>query len=129
MLVEARWNEDGVSGVDVIGVRGPLDVPTGTRVSQRILDLAKEGGRDFVVDLSAAEIVHPDAMAPILRTCIQLESDGGRVSAVFDRQLTIFTIAGLEAFFNVEVTTEDAAARLMRARTVAEPAASTAASE
>jgi len=121
--MEATCTEQGTRGVDVLVVDGSFDPAVGLRVARRILALADEGRRAFVVDLSAAT-VDPRAMIPLVRVARQLERSGVRISVVFDSLLAVFTAPGLEALYDVAVTREDAIDRVLRQP--ARPAAPTA---
>jgi hypothetical protein len=114
MLLEsvAAGNDDGAHDVDVFGVRGVFDEAAGTRVAQRIHDLARQGRHAFVIDLASADDVDPSALTPVFSVCAELEPDGGRISVVMDSRLAVFEASGREALYDVAVTRQDAVARI-----------------
>jgi hypothetical protein len=109
MLLEtvSTGSDHGPREVDVFGVRGVFDEAAGRRVTQRILDLAGQGRRAFVIDLAGADDVDSSALTPVLTACARLEPDGGRISVVMDSRLTVFGAPGREALYDVAVTRED----------------------
>lgn len=76
--------------VEVLGVTGLFDRVQAEQLRDRIITLAARGQRRFVVDLSDAEAMAPQAMTPLLEAARRLQPDHGRVSVVFDPDLTVF---------------------------------------
>ena len=113
MLLESTYSVQDSAGI-VFALRGPLDVPAGRCLARRIVELAEQGSRDFVIDLSTAEAVDPSAMESLVPICVDLESSRVRVSVVLASALAIFAADGRDAFFDVAVTREAAVARLSR---------------
>ena len=110
------WTEYSATHARVLEVRPVFDAGTGQRLAQRIVELAAGGQRAVVVDLSGLEAVGPDAIAPVVAAARRLEAEGVRISVVFDSLLQVFAMPGIDAFFDVAVTAQDAVARLARSR-------------
>jgi anti-anti-sigma regulatory factor len=115
----AAWNEYSATPARVLEVRPAFDAAAGQRLAQRIVELAAGGQRAVVVDLSGLETVGPDAIAPLVAAARRLETEGVRISVVFDSLLQVFAMPSVDAFFDVAVTAQDAVARLARQRSSA----------
>ena len=116
MLLESvsTGNDDGAREVDVFAVRGVFYEAAGSRVAQRIHDLARQGRHAFVIDLATADDVDPSALTPVFSECAELEADSGRISVVMDSRLAVFVASGREALYDIAVTRQDAVARIFR---------------
>ena len=115
----AAWTEYSATPARVLEVQPVFDAAAGARLAQRILELAADGQRAVVVDLSSVEAVGPDAIAPLFVAARRLEPEGVRISVVFDSLLQVFAMPDIDAFFDVAVTAQDAVARLARSRSAA----------
>lgn len=110
----AAWTEYPATPARVLQVRPVFDAGAGERLVQRIVELAASGQQAIVVDLSGIEAVGADAIAPLVAAARRLDARGVRISVVFDSLLQLFAMPGIDAFFDVEVTAQDAVARLAR---------------
>jgi anti-anti-sigma regulatory factor len=122
-ITAAAWTEYPATSARVLQVRSVFDAVAGERLAQRIVYLAAGGQQAIVVDLSGIEAVGADAIAPLVAAARRLEADGVRISVVVDSSLQTFAMPGIEAFYDVAVTAQDAVARLARRGAAARGAA------
>jgi anti-anti-sigma factor len=108
-----RTEEAREAGVEVLTVGGAFDGIEAESLRDLITELAGQGERRFVVDLSHVTAMAPEAMAPLLDAASRIEGNDGRVSVIFDPFLTVFAADGLDALFDVAVTREDALRRIL----------------
>ena len=113
-ITAAAWTEYPAISVRVLQVRPVFDAVAAERLARRIVYLAAGGERAIVVDLSGIEAVGAEAVAPLVAAARRVEADGVRISVVFDTLLQTFAMPGIEAFYDVAVTAQDAVARLAR---------------
>ena len=123
VLTAAAWTEYPATSARVLQVRSVFDAVAGERLAQRIVYLAAGGQQAIVVDLSGIEAVGADAIAPLVAAARRLEADGVRISVVVDSSLQTFAMPGIDAFYDVAVTAQDAVARLVRRGSAARGAA------
>jgi len=116
--LETVWSEKtNALGIHVFTVGPRLRIFGAERLAGRIMQLASEGGRDFIVDLSPTEDVDVRALAPLVGVAGELRERHGRLSIVLDPLLVIFQAEGLERLFEVAVTEEAAVARMSHSAT------------
>ena len=116
--LEGAWSEKANAlGIHVFTVGPRLRMFGAEQLAGRIMQLASEGSRNFIVDLSPTEDVDVRALAPLVGVAGELGERHGRLSIVLDPLLVIFQAEGLERLFEVAVTEEAAVARMSHSAT------------
>ena len=107
------WTEERQGrDLQLLSVSERFPAAAGEELAGRIIQLAEQGTRAFVVDLSEVGVLDPRAVLPLVREARRLGARGVPISVVFDPLLLVFQVPGVDAFYDVAVTAEDAITRL-----------------
>lgn len=106
MEVSARLEQ----GFTVVAVSGRLDAATAQTLEKNCADLISEGGRKFILDLSALEYVSSAGLRSVLSVAKKLKTVGGSLVLCGLSGLVkdVFSISGFDSFFPVYESIESA---------------------
>ena len=104
------------SGVQVIAIRGELDLHTAPRLEHSLDAVLERDGGALAIDLSACEFIDSTGIALIVRAWQRLHSgENGRVLVICsqnDQVRRVLEITGLELSIPVHLTRDEALAAL-----------------
>ncbi|MQA25335.1 MAG: anti-sigma factor antagonist [Micromonosporaceae bacterium] len=98
----------------VLEVGGEIDVYTAPRLRERLLELIAEGERRLLVDLAGVEFLDSTGLGVLVGVQRLLGAQGGHLGLVCrqERILKVFRITGLDRFFDMHFSVEEAAAAI-----------------
>jgi anti-sigma B factor antagonist len=98
--------------VQVIGLRGELDVATASQLAQPLSDAVESGRTEVVVDLSELTFMDSTGLLVLLNGLRRLFRKGGRLAVTCTNPtvLRLFEITGTDATFTITATREAARA-------------------
>ena len=91
------------SGVNVLAVRGEVDVYTAPRLREKLVELVSKGKHHIVVDLEAVDFLDSTGLGVLVGGLKRLRSHEGDLSLVCTQQriLKVFEITGLTKVFTI----------------------------
>ena len=92
-----------VKDVNVIALRGEIDVYTAPLLRQKIVDLVDEGALNIVVDMEKVDFLDSTGLGVLVEGLKRVRTRGGDLSIVVtqDKILKIFDITGLNKAFPI----------------------------
>jgi anti-sigma B factor antagonist len=99
-------------GVSVLEVRGEVDVSTGPRLRQALMELASEGRSDVIVDLDGVEFLDSTGLGVLVSGLKRFRTMGGDLVLVCNRSriLDVLKLTRLDQAFDVHPTVAAAVA-------------------
>ncbi len=99
-------------GVNVLTLRGEIDVYTAPQLRQTIVDLVDGGVTKIVVDMRMVEFLDSTGLGVLVEGLRRIKSKDGDLSIVAtqDKILKIFDITGLNRAFSLHASVEEAMA-------------------
>ena len=99
-------------GVNVLTLRGEIDVYTAPQLRQTIVDLVDGGATKIVVDMRMVEFLDSTGLGVLVEGLRRIKSKDGDLSIVAtqDKILKIFDITGLNRAFSLHASVEEAMA-------------------
>jgi anti-sigma B factor antagonist len=104
--------------VQVVAVRGELDLSTAPALEKPLEDAVSKGGASLLIDLSSCEFIDSTGIALIVRVWKRLEGGGGggrrriAICCANEQVLRVLEVTGLELTIPVHPTREAALAAL-----------------
>lgn len=97
-------------GFTVVSVSGRIDASTAQKLEENCVKLIDEGGRKFILDLSALEYVSSAGLRSVLAVAKKLKAAGGSLAlcGLSGLVLEVFSISGFDSFLPMYETIEDA---------------------
>ena len=97
-------------GVNVLTLRGEIDVYTAPQLRQTIVDLVDGGATNIVVDMRKVEFLDSTGLGVLVEGLRRIKSKDGDLSIVAtqDKILKIFDITGLNKAFSLHASVEEA---------------------
>src|SRR5918999_6303446 len=94
----------------LIALSGEVDLYTAPEFKQQLLEVVGQGGKDVVVDFSAATFIDSTTLGVLVGGVKRLRPNGGQLSLVCaDRNITkIFEITGLDKVFPIYESRDEA---------------------
>lgn len=97
-------------GHAVLAVIGEVDLATGPRLREAIIDLVNRGERRIVIDLSGVDFLDSTGLGILVGGLKRVRSHDGQLALVFTRRriMKVFEITGLDRVFSIFDTVEAA---------------------
>ena len=90
-------------GVQVISVRGELDLATGPALERTLFGLPEDGVASVIVDLTDCSFMDSTGLHLLTRTQRRFDRSGGRLALISTNRcvLTVLRISGLDQLFAI----------------------------
>ena len=104
-----RYNKDGI---EVIDVRGEIDIYTAPRLRELLIDLASKNSYQLIVNLDKVEFLDSTGLGVLVGGLKRVRAHDGWLDLVCtqERILKIFRITGLTKVFAIHQTVNQAIA-------------------
>lgn len=104
-----------VEDVEICRISGKLDANTASEVEKKLQDAIDSGNKKLILDLQGLEYLSSAGMRVLLQAFKKMEATKGEMvlTSLNEKVLEIFAIAGLDHFF-VLTNTEDEAIKKMK---------------
>jgi anti-sigma B factor antagonist len=111
MDLDLETTEQG--DVNVLALRGEIDVYTAPLLRQAILDLIEEGKLRVVIDMQQVDFLDSTGLGVLVEGLKRIKTREGTFSIVAtqDKILKIFDITGLNRAFPIHASVDDALAQ------------------
>jgi anti-sigma B factor antagonist len=98
------------SNVNVIALRGEIDVYTAPLLRQKIVDLVDDGSLNIVVDMEKVDFLDSTGLGVLVEGLKRIKTREGNLALVItqDKILKIFDITGLNKAFPIYGTRDEA---------------------
>lgn len=109
------FNREQVGDIEICRISGKLDANTASEVEKKLQDAINSGHKKLVLDLQGLDYLSSAGMRVLLQTYRKIEASHGEMvlTSLNEKVLEIFAIAGLDHFF-VLTSTEDEAIKKMK---------------
>ena len=106
-----HYNKDGI---EVIDVRGEIDIYTAPRLRELLIDLASKNSYQLIVNLDKVEFLDSTGLGVLVGGLKRVRAHDGWLDLVCtqERILKIFRITGLTKVFGIHQTVDQAIAAM-----------------
>ena len=98
----------------IVSLTGEVDLYTAPEFKQQLLEIAAQGTRQVIVDLTRTTFIDSTTLGVLVGGVKRLRANGGALTLVCDdRNITkIFEITGLDRVFAIHATRDEAISKL-----------------
>jgi anti-sigma B factor antagonist len=111
-LVDLKLGHYNKDGIEVVDVRGEIDIYTAPRLRELLIDLASKNNYQLIVNMDKVEFLDSTGLGVLIGALKRVRAHDGSLDLVCtqERILKIFRITGLTKVFGIHQTVDQAIA-------------------
>jgi anti-anti-sigma factor len=115
LMDSINFSRETIGDVEICRISGKLDANTASEVEKNLQDAINSGNKKLILDLQGLDYLSSAGMRVLLQAFKRMEASKGEMvlTSLNEKILEIFAIAGLDHFF-VLTHTEDEALKKMK---------------
>ena len=111
-----NFNIERVGDVRICRISGKLDANTASEVEKKLQDTINSGNKKLILDLQGLDYLSSAGLRVLLQAFKKMEASQGEMvlTSLNDKVMEIFAIAGLDHFFVLTETEDEAMKKVNR---------------